>query len=143
MPGKSEGIVKRGFSGRGLILCVVALILVLLLAAPMQRYLAHRNAVAAARQQEQNMRAEVDDLANQALQWQDPAYIEQQARIRLEYVMPGDTVYHVVGPGAAPVESPAAPSPPADSSAAGATGAAGQSWNERLWRSVEAADRAG
>src|SRR6476619_363377 len=30
-------------------------------------------------------------------QWQDPAYVERQARVRLHYVMPGEKAYIVLG----------------------------------------------
>lgn len=139
-PGAPGRAARRGLSGRGLILCVVALVLVLMLAAPVQRYIAHRHAVAQAQQQERDLRAEVDDLTGQSKQWQDPAYVEQQARIRLQYVMPGDTVYQVVPDGG---ESAAPGAPGSDQPAGAPTTAPGQSWNERLWRSVEAADQAG
>lgn len=140
MPDMAQRPATRGLSGRGLIVCVVALVLVLMLAAPVQRYIAHRNAVSDAQQKERDLRKQVDDLTNQSHQWQDPAYIEQQARIRLQYVMPGDTVYQVVPDGG---ESSVSGSTAADQSGGTPTSVPGQSWNERLWRSVEAADQAG
>lgn len=38
----------------------------------------------------------VDDLEAQVAQWDDPAYIEAQARDRLYYVYPGETAYVVL-----------------------------------------------
>ncbi|GAA2171810.1 hypothetical protein GCM10009846_07140 [Agrococcus versicolor] len=43
-------------------------------------------------QQEQS----VDDLGDEVAQWDDPAYIEAQARDRLFYVYPGETAYVVI-----------------------------------------------
>ena len=40
-------------------------------------------------------------LRGQQKLWDDPAYIQQQARTRLQYAMPGDTVYVVVRSGPA------------------------------------------
>ena len=130
-------LARRGLTGRALALGVVLLILVLMLAAPVQRYLAHREAIAAAQQLKQDTQARVDELTKLSEQLKDPAYIEQQARTRLQYVLPGDTVYQVVPEGAEPGDaSPAEPQPKVAL-------LPGDSWNERLWNSVEAADGAG
>ncbi|MCU1688380.1 MAG: hypothetical protein JWN20_308 [Jatrophihabitantaceae bacterium] len=110
------------------------LVLVLRLAAPVQRYLAHREAIAAAQKLQSETQQRVDELTKLSEQWKDPAYIEQQARIRLQYVMPGDTVYQVV-PGGAASSGPASTTAPDPT-----TQLPGDSWNERLWATVEAAD---
>ena len=41
--------------------------------------------------------ADVDELEAEIARWDDPAYIEAQARDRLYYVFPGDRSYLVVG----------------------------------------------
>jgi Septum formation initiator len=67
-------------------------------------------------------------------QLSDPAYIEAQARIRLQYALPGDTVYQVVQPGTkSSLDAPL----PKDTTVSTVNGA---TWNQRLWGSVEAAD---
>jgi cell division protein FtsB len=131
----------RGLSGRALVLCVVALILVLMLAAPVQRYLAHRSAVAAAERQQQQATLRVEDLKNQSAQWNDPAYVEQQARLRLQYVMPGDTVYQVVPQGSSGTLDDGSGSAPKPGTTV-ATKLPGDSWNQKLWGSVQAVDQA-
>ncbi len=55
--------------------------------------------VQAAQERNQEMR---DQLAL----WNDPAYIDSQARARLNYVMPGETQYAVTDPGADHQEQP-------------------------------------
>ena len=133
---------RRGLSGRALVLCVVGLVLVLMLAAPVQRYLAHRASIASAQKLQRDTQAQVDDLQKQSEQWKDPAYVEQQARTRLQYVMPGDTVYQVV-PQSAGGSSPAPASGSGSvKSSADAGTLPGDSWNQRLWTSVQAADAA-
>lgn len=127
-------LARRGLTGRALALGVVLLVLVLMLAAPVQRYLAHREAIAAARQLEASTQARVDELTKLSELWKDPAYIEQQARTRLQYVLPGDTVYQVVPEGSA---SSAPTAPPAAGPAAQLPG---DSWMERLWATVDGAD---
>ena len=41
--------------------------------------------------------ASVDDLTDDVARWDDPAYIESQARERLFYILPGDISYLVTG----------------------------------------------
>ncbi len=113
----------------------VVVILVIALAAPLHRYLAARSAVGEAAQHYRDGQTTLADLQRQRAQWDDPAYVEQQARSRLQYAMPGDTVYVVVTPGSHDALTPARV---ADQ---GATSLPGQTWNERLWGSVRAADR--
>ncbi len=114
----------------------VIVLLVVVLAAPLHRYLSSRSALAQAEQQRRQSQSQLAELRQQLKQWNTPAYIEQQARSRLQYAMPGDTVYVVVRPGqksslssqtqqrTAPVRVP------------------GGTWNQRLWGSVLTADSA-
>lgn len=129
-------LARRGLTGRALALGVVLLVLVLMLAAPVQRYIAHRESIAAAQKLQAQTQQRVDQLSKLSEQWKDPAFIEQQARTRLQYVMPGDTVYQVV-PEGSDSSSPSAPKIP-DAT----TQLPGDSWNERLWATVEAVDGA-
>ena len=62
----------------------------------------------------------------------NPAYIAQQARARLQFAMPGDTVYVVVSPNTKPATGVPA--------RRDSTRVPGDSWNERLWGSIRAAD---
>jgi cell division protein FtsB len=134
--GSGGMLARRGMTGRALALGVVLLVLVLMLAAPVQRYIAHREAIAAAQKLQNQTQQRVDELTKLSEQWKDPAFIEQQARTRLQYVMPGDTVYQVVPQGSGS-SSPSAPKAPDTTPRL-----PGDSWNERLWATVEGADRA-
>ncbi len=125
---------RRGFTGRALVLGGVVVLLVVALAAPLHRYLAARGALHQAEQQQRDSRSELGNLQRQQAQWNDPAYIRQQARSRLQYAMPGDTVYLVVTPG---TKTGLTTAGPADSDA---TRVPGQTWNQRLWGSLQAAD---
>jgi cell division protein FtsL len=109
-------------------------LLIVVLASPVHRYLATRSALSQAEQQRRANQAELAQLQQQAAQWNDPAYIAQQARARLQFAMPGDTVYVVVSPNTKPATGVPARR---DSTA---TRVPGDSWNERLWGSIRAAD---
>jgi cell division protein FtsB len=118
-------------TGRALVLGVVVVLLVVVLASPIHRYLASRSAVTDSAQQLQNDRTALAKLKKQQALYADPGYIQQQARARLQYAMPGDTVYVVVDKGAkSDIEKQSA----AAKSASGTT-----AWNSRLWASVRAA----
>lgn len=109
---------------------VIALILVL--ASPVKRYLGSRSDLHSAARQLQHDRDTLAGLRAQQKRWSDPTYVEQQARRRLQYAMPGDTVYTVVDKGQrSDIERTrgTTKSTPPDTTA----------WNKRLWGSVRVA----
>ncbi|HKC26474.1 MAG TPA: septum formation initiator family protein [Jatrophihabitans sp.] len=118
-------------TGRALVLGGVVVLLVVLLASPINRYLGSRSDLNGAAQQLQNDQRQLSQLQKQKALWSDPGYIQQQARTRLQYAMPGDTVYVVVDKGQRSDIAKTAGSPGAQ--------AAGRSWNSRLMDSVRAA----
>jgi cell division protein FtsB len=118
-------------TGRALALGGIVILLVVLLASPIQRYLTSRSELSGAAQQLRDDRQQLAELNRQKALWSDPGFIQQQARARLQYAMPGDTVYVVVDKGQkSDIEK-----------SAGTTGkkAAGPGWNNRLMDSVRAA----
>ncbi|MDQ1746504.1 MAG: hypothetical protein QOD07_767 [Frankiaceae bacterium] len=102
----------------------------LAVALPFKIWLAQRGQIADLRAQTRQQQQHVAALEAQQQRWSDPAYIEQQARLRLHYVLPGQKAYVYLGPkpGAA---TPAAPS--------GSGPAATGSWYSRLWQTVQVA----
>jgi len=96
-----------------------------------------------------NQQSEINNLRNQLgqkretvaamqqeqRQWSDPAFVEQQARERLKFVMVGDTSYTVIG---------AATAPPSDSgtkiAAPALASTANSPWYGKLWQSMVIAD---
>jgi cell division protein FtsL len=117
-----------------MLITAMALFLVVILASPLQTYLNRRDAVAASQRQKQQLDNHVAQLQHEADQWTDPAYVERQARIRLQYIRPGDTLYTVLNADGTPRTAPSA--------ATGTVPRAGHqpSWNAALWSSVQAAD---
>ena len=109
----------------------VVLLLVVLLAAPINRYLTSRHDISRAAQQLREHRSQLAELTKQQQRWGDPGYIQQQARVRLQYAMPGDTVYVVVNKGqSSDIEK---------TSGSGLAAPPGPSWNTRLMDSLHAA----
>ncbi|MCW2494841.1 MAG: septation ring formation regulator EzrA [Jatrophihabitans sp.] len=119
---------RRAVTGRALVLGTVVVLLLVLLASPLNRYFASRSDASNAATQLQQDTTKLAQLKAEQARWGDPGYIQAQARLRLQYAMPGDTVYQVVNHGAKndidkTVDTTAK---------AKQTG----SWNTRLWGSV-------
>lgn len=122
-------------TGRRMLVAAMALFLVVVLASPFQTYLSRRASVAASERQQQQLNAQLAELRHQSEQWQDPAYVARQARIRLQYIRPGDTLYTVLDAHGNPIDVPA----PA-AAAKTRTVEHRPSWNSLLWTSVHDTD---
>lgn len=76
--------------------------------------------------------AQQDSLRQQVSRWQDPNYVKQQARDRINMVMPGETGYWVFGSdlpaGTSSSQSGVAAQDPAD-----------LPWVDSLWESIRRA----
>ena len=107
----------------------LVVLLIVLLASPLNRYFGSRGDLNHAAQQLKDDQKQLAELTKQYQQWSDPGFIQQQARIRLQYAMPGDTVYVVVDHGAKSDIEKTVTTP--------ASGDSGDSWNTRLWTSVQ------
>ena len=126
--------IPGGLTGRAAVLGLVVCALVLSLAYPLKEYLAQRGELAHLEQQRVAAEQRVSALEQRRRQLADPSYVKAQARKRLQYVLPGESVYVVVTPSpTAATPPPAAPVPSLD---------AGGSWYGRLWETVRTADGA-
>ena len=85
-------------TGRAGVLILVAAALVMSLAFPIREYLAQRAAIAAAEQRAAMLEERVEGLEGQVDRWRDADFVEQQARERLHYVMPGETGLVLLSP---------------------------------------------
>ena len=122
---------RSSLTSRAAVLALVLCTLVLMLAYPVQQYLAQRGVIAKLHRANAAAQLQVDALAAQDAQWADPAFVAREARTRLHYVMPGETEYVLVGgiqPAASPAPTAAVPTP--------TTG----TWYGELWGTVKAAD---
>src|ERR1700712_42672 len=136
-PREPSARVPRGrpaLTGRALVLGAIMVLLIVVLASPITRYLGSRSDVGHASAQLHADRTKLRQLTRQQQRLADPGYVQQQARDTLQYAMPGDTVYVVVDKGA---KSDLA----ASSGGGTSTPAKGQAWNTRIWASVRSAGR--
>jgi len=125
-------------TGRRVIITAMVLFMAVLLASPLQSYLSRRSSVADSQRQQQQLQQHVKQLQQETAQWQDPAYVARQARDRLGYILPGDTLYTVLNADGTPKPESA----PAGSGSDGvAKSGHTPSWNANLWSSVEVAGK--
>ena len=115
----------------GLVLCA----LVVSAALPLREFLSQRGEIDAATARQAAQQARVAALDKQLQQLKDPAYLKAQARLRLHFVMPGETAYVVLSP---PVPALAAGKAALTSSTASGPEAP---WYSQVWGSVKTADR--
>lgn len=87
----------RQFSGRTVALLTVLFIAALIMAQPLQLLLEQQADITQAQQQLAQERQREQDLQDQLERWEDPAYVQQQARERFNMVMPGERKYLVIG----------------------------------------------
>jgi len=80
------------------VLLLVLAALVTTLAFPLREYVQQQSTIRALEQQVTLTGERVDTLRRQRAQWQDPHFIEAQARERLHFVFPGEIGYVVLTP---------------------------------------------
>ncbi|MFC6067886.1 septum formation initiator family protein [Streptomyces ochraceiscleroticus] len=118
---------RSRLTGRAALLVLVLCSLVVALAYPIRAYVSQRSDIAEQRREAETAREAVQRLRQEKARWQDPAYVRQQARRHLHYVMPGETGYTVVdGTGAS--------RPRAGHSAVQ------RPWYEAIWSGLDSAD---
>ncbi|WP_028270474.1 FtsB family cell division protein [Arthrobacter sp. UNC362MFTsu5.1] len=141
-PGQSSGsdarhgadnqdpVPAKAFSGRMLALAVVMIAITIMLAPTVKIFIDKRAEIAALEADIAARQAEQEGLKLQVSRWQDPNYVKQQARDRINMVMPGETGYWVFGSDL----------PAGTASGQGGTGSAQDPanlpWVDSLWESI-------
>ncbi|MEE1668133.1 septum formation initiator family protein [Streptomyces sp. WAC07094] len=121
---------RSRLTGRAALLALVLCSLIVALAYPIRQYVSQRAEVADLERQQAQARERVEQLRDLKARWQDDAYAEQQIRLRLHYVLPGETGYIVIDPDAA------------RQSRADLTSAA-RPWYDNIWDGVDRSDKSG
>lgn len=122
-----------------MVLGVVGLVAFTLLFPSLRAYLGQRAELAALEQELVAAQERQADLRAELERWEDPAYVEAQARSRLSYVMPGETAYRVIDPEVV-VEPPAVEGTTSpETGPALPVGGSGTPWYTTIWDSVEVA----
>lgn len=85
-------------TGQTILIGILLPFLVLTLAMPLRTFAQQRADLAETRENIAMMEQRVADLEAQKEKYSDPAYIEEQARIRLGLIKPGETPYRLMDP---------------------------------------------
>jgi cell division protein FtsB len=120
---------RSRLTGRAAVLALVVCSLVVALAYPMRQYVSQRTEIAEQQRQAEHARQQVKRLREERARWQDPAYVEQQARRHLHFVRPGETGF-TLPDGTGDARRPAGRG-------------SDRAWYQNLWDGVDKADRAG
>jgi cell division protein FtsB len=94
--GEPAGSSRATFTGRAAILVLVMLVLAVSYASSARAWLRQRGEINDLTAQISQRQAAVDQLEQTRRRWHDPAYLEEQARCRFGWVMPGETGYSVI-----------------------------------------------
>jgi cell division protein FtsB len=119
---------RTRLTSRAAVLAVVICAIALSLAYPVREYIAQRRQIDQLQAERGLLLDQLRQLERQQQRLNDPAYIEQLARDRLHMCMRGETCYVVIGTGTHRRGAPA-------------TTVSLTPWYERLWQSVQQADR--
>lgn len=84
-----------------------AALAVLIVITPLRGYIAQQEQIRALHSELESSEAHIEQLKESIALWQDPEYVRAQARERLGYVMPGQTLYFVTGGEADPEKAAA------------------------------------
>ncbi len=128
------GRLRPRITGRAAVLVLVLAVLTVSFASSLKAYLQQRAHIADLKAQITQSEAEIDALEREKARWQDPAFVQSQARARFGYLMPGQTSYVVLDADGKPLESESALSSRRDVLVKEPT-----AWWETVWGSVELA----
>jgi len=126
--GAREWQERPRFTSRAAVLAVVVCALALSLAYPVREYVAQRRQIDQLEAQRQGIVVKLKSLQAQQRHLSSPAYVEREARDKLHMCLPAETCYVIIAG-----RLPAASAAPAH--------AAASPWYQRLWSSVQQADR--
>jgi cell division protein FtsL len=124
--GRPPGGDRVRLTSRAAVLAVVVCAIALSLAYPVREYIAQRRQIDQLQAERQMLNGQLQSLQHQQQRLGDPAYIEQLARNKLHMCLRGETCYIVIG---------------GQTAHPGTTAAALTPWYERLWQSVQEANR--
>lgn len=136
MPAVGDGdeAPRSRLTSRAAVLLLVVAVLMVSYASSMKAFLEQRAHINDLKAQIAEREANIDTLEAEKLRWEDPAYVEQQARARLGYVMPGEKTYLVLDEDGNALEPQSDLDDPAEVLSTTPT-----AWWSTAWESVELA----
>lgn len=122
-------------SARTAVLALVLSALALAYAYPVRTYFAQRSQIDQLAASQAAQRERISELEAERAKWNDDEYVATQARIHLLLVRPGEKPLIIIDDPAGAAKDAGQP-PPGPAEEPG-------SWYEKLWSSVDGADKAG
>lgn len=122
----------RGITWRLVVLTAAVLGTMILLGQSLRIYFIQAGQIAEERERIAATKKTIAQQKDEVERWKDPEYVRAQARVRLGWVMPGETGYRVIGPDGKPIDG---------SETVGSLVEAPKGpWYEQMWTSVKVAD---
>ncbi len=135
--GRLGGAVSNRAVRRGAVLTAIGVFITVLLTSSVAAWVQQRGQIASLRERVATQASDVEALRAERERWDDPAYVEQQARQRLKFVRPGERSYTVLDPQPESADTPAIAGPGIDEAASVLP------WYSTVWESVRTADAPG
>lgn len=126
---------RSGLTTRAIALGVVVLMLTISYASSLRIYLDQKQEIAATKAEIAQRTERIAELRSELTRWEDPAYVQAQARARLGWAVPGEVGYRVVDSDGNPIGGGHE-----IESGEPDLNEAGDSWWARAFGSIEAAD---
>ena len=117
-----------------MVLVLVLSVLTISYASSLKAYFQQHGQIQDLRSQIADSQRSISRLEDEKAQWNDPAYVREQARARFGYLMPGQTSYVVIGEDGRPLAAQSTLSDPRTSRTSTPT-----AWWTTEWRSVQLA----
>lgn len=95
--GKDAPVAARNLSGRFIALIVITVLMVLAVLPSINTYIQQQAEISELQADIDRRKEEQEQLHAEIARWDDPAYVKQQARDRINLVMPGERKYLVIG----------------------------------------------
>ena len=100
----AKTVARPRVTGRMGVFVLVMLVLVVSYASSLKAYLQQRDDIDTLSSQIVEREKAIAELQDQKTRWNDPAYLEQQAREKFGYVMPGQTAYVALDANGDPIK---------------------------------------
>jgi cell division protein FtsB len=134
--GAEVAALRSRLTGRAAVLVLVVSALLVSYASSLRAHLDQRGQIAALEQSIADSEREIAALKREKSRWDDPAYVEAQARARFAFGFPGEVGYQVLDDDGSPLDAGSSlDQPPPE------TGDGRPEWWESTLASLDAAER--
>ncbi|MCI1749435.1 MAG: septum formation initiator family protein [Acidipropionibacterium sp.] len=91
------GLGRLSLTSRAFILAAAVVMVFVMITPSLGVYFRQRSELADLNAQQTRTSQQITDLQDELKRWDDPGYVQTQARSQLGWVMPGETGYRVIG----------------------------------------------